>query len=708
MNIPFENLQRFISSEQEKYAVHFNDGGTDPKRWSDYFQKMWDNLQNLIPLKRQELRQTVYRLVEDRFNGPKFTRNFLEVLREVFTEYSSQFDQERQKKLLPDERSSANSLQSLLKQIDDHARQMLLMNRKTVIEDDFRGIMNALERLYTCKVEVKARTLSVQLLNALKEEIDQLLIELTAFDRAVETLAVDLQEREQVYAQETGTLTVNGILLYDTKDIEQVFQRAVADEEDAIYQTISQDLLNELGCRLFELHKFDTFRIKDLFNRLLIRAQDEFKATTQVDISTARKFLEHYQTLEQQEAQIKTTFQKSEPFLRFSKEQVGLGWEDLAEKRQKLVGIQGGLKPTDSAVKAVLPILRKVSALDDKNIKPLNDPHRIYFIHETGAFPLRLLEGMEKMRAIYRSVSQSERQNPLHTHLEHRRFHDILPAPQEEVQVKHNLRLAIALGLVTSVENQAKGFSEVRLRYQDKYTGLEKQQSLGANLRESEEFLLSDGNHQLRDILEDSVKSIGHIADSKSDKQALYQRLMTYLKQLEATTQHGKDSPEYNAVEIAIEEYIKTHSLFVGSAPSFAPAISFQPPAASAPNVGNVANASPYSESLERFKKLAQTCYSKGNPTSTELQLLEKFRQKYNIPQELAERLIAEVTPQSAQAQNGVEEYTLMYQAFLTNDGEIDLEEHAQLLELQEELGLSNEQVTTLEANIREESGYSR
>jgi hypothetical protein len=53
----------------------------------------------------------------------------------------------------------------------------------------------------------------------------------------------------------------------------------------------------------------------------LNRALDEFVGSTQLQISTARKFLEQYPTVEQQEAQIKTTFEKSESFLRFSQEQ---------------------------------------------------------------------------------------------------------------------------------------------------------------------------------------------------------------------------------------------------------------------------------------------------------------------------------------------------------------------------------------------------
>jgi hypothetical protein len=46
-----------------------------------------------------------------------------------------------------------------------------------------------------------------------------------------------------------------------------------------------------------------------------------------------------------------------------------------------------------------------------------------------------------------------------------------------------------------------------------------------------------------------------------------------------------------------------------------------------------------------------------------------------------------------------------MFRAFLENDGDIDLEEQGQLMELQEELGLTTEQANTIELNIREELG---
>jgi uncharacterized membrane protein YebE (DUF533 family) len=48
-----------------------------------------------------------------------------------------------------------------------------------------------------------------------------------------------------------------------------------------------------------------------------------------------------------------------------------------------------------------------------------------------------------------------------------------------------------------------------------------------------------------------------------------------------------------------------------------------------------------------------------------------------------------------------------MFRAFVENDGNIDLEEQGQLIELQEELGLTTEQANIIEQNIREELGLS-
>jgi hypothetical protein len=65
-------------------------------------------------------------------------------------------------------------------------------------------------------------------------------------------------------------------------------------------------------------------------------------------------------------------------------------------------------------------------------------------------------------------------------------------------------------------------------------------------------------------------------------------------------------------------------------------------------------------------------------------------------------KIAAQYQPQDTLEQAAAE-FALMFRAFLDNDGEIDMEEQAQLLDLQEELGLTNEQVAIIEENVRSE-----
>ncbi len=177
---------------------------------------------------------------------------------------------------------------------------------------------------------------------------------------------------------------------------------------------------------------------------------------------------------------------------------------------------------------------------------------------------------------------------------------------------------------------------------------------------------------------------------------------MTYLKEQETTLPGGKNNPDYHKQEVAIEEYVKTYGLFVSpsdKSPSVHKTVETPKTSAAIPT-----EAVALDGNLEKFTKLVETCYRRGNPSDKELQLLERFRQKYAITQAAADQIIAKFSSGQNQ-QEAIDDFGLMYRAFVENDGEIDFEEQSQLIELQEELGLTNEQVSTIEANVREELG---
>ncbi len=110
---------------------------------------------------------------------------------------------------------------------------------------------------------------------------------------------------------------------------------------------------------------------------------------------------------------------------------------------------------------------------------------------------------------------------------------------------------------------------------------------------------------------------------------------------------------------------------------------------------------------IEKFTNIVETCHGQKKITPAQMQMLEHFRQKYDIPKEVAEQLIAQATQQTDKQPNpqAFYEFGLMYRAFLEHDEVQDPEEKAQLTRLQDELGLTEEQVIQIETRVKAESG---
>ena len=696
LNIPFENLQRFISSEQGKFDIHFRDEDTDPRRWSDYFKTMWENLDYLKTQKRQELRELVYVMIEDRSKGLPFVKQALPVLLDILSDYQRSFNDANQKQWSPQLQQAESSLPTLLEQIQAQATKFSL-NKKANVDREFDSTIKALQAFYTAKIQMKVRSLGVMLIDNLKQEINKLSLEIAQLDQIFRDLEHFFEDRQRSYTNEINSLaenSVNGIVLYKESDVNQIY-RSILDDESPRCKAISEKILSTLNKRLFDFHTFDEVDIRSVAKLISENALEEFLDQADFQISAARKFQQMYPTVDQQEAQIKTAFAKSEPFIRFSQQQINLGWDNLTEKRQSLVGIQGGSTPSDPAVANLLPIIRKTSILSDKEIRPLSDPSYLFFVQEYGAFPLRLIEGMDRMQSVYRAVKQAS-QNPLHTHKDDGMFSHLMPASPEERKARNNFLLAQIFNLLEETENKISKFNEIRFTYRDPKTGLNKTEVLGENLTEAEENILTEEKRKVRDMLDTLIQQFGEVSITKPQKQELYLRLTKYLDQLEQTIYGGRDSPDYKKFQDAVDSYIQQYNLI----PPVESEFIATPKVISSPGTFGVGS----NENIEKFRKLATTCYKKGSPTQKELDLLEKFRQKYGLSLEEAQTVIQEVAP-DPELDSAREEYKLMYRAFLENDGEIDFDEQVQLSELQEELGLSLDQVNEIEAEVQAELG---
>jgi len=697
-NLELNALGGFVRNREEKeFKPHFQDSAPEPTNWSDYFRRMWENTENLMQFKPSMIESIVYDMVEDRSRGAKYTLNFLMELRKILNnEYKNVFDVDRQKYLaeITEEKELEldRLIEKLIKDGNDFVKKFL--DRKAV-DKSFDNSLKAIQNFYTARIEVKSRALAVKVLDELVAKIDNLLVSIAQYEEVLEKLQKKLKEREITYIQETKNLKINGILLFEEKVVDQIYKTVIAAKESNKIESISRTILQEQTKRLFDFYSFDKTRQEELYSQILSAAFIEFEDSRQIRISAAQQFIEQYSTQEQ-ETLARECANRSESFLRFV---TVSGYADSAAKRQNLLGIEGGISPTDPAVTKVLSIVRKATPLADRDIKSLNVPHYIYFAQERGAFPLRMIEGIAEMRQCYRTLPREDT-NPLHTHANGYRFPDLMPDTQQEIEVKHNLILGRAFGLIIQINQN--GSREIRFTYIRTNTGMEKIQTLGSSWQEAEDFLSNDQHRVERLILSDLLRETGKKAQTKVEKCKIYQQLQDWLAKFTTELENGKESPEYRKASEAIAEYVKEYNLYVPD-DSESPLNSLNKPETATDKNSGVST-----DNLARFKELVKKTYSVTSPSEEDVSLIKVRQKRWQINEEDAKRIIAEFAP-SASKKDAQAEYLLDYRGKLrkATNGTLSDQDLHELDDLQDELGLTDEEISAIKTNVRSELGLN-
>jgi hypothetical protein len=686
-NIELNALGGFVRNRREQeFKPHFQDSDPRPASWSDYFRRMWSNTENLKREKPLELRAIVYGMLEDRFRGASYTRDFLQELRKILVdEYTTILDNKRTEYQTEITEEEEDKLDKLIQKLTNDGNDWFkkVIDRKGV-DASFENCLKAIQQFYTARVEVKSRSLAVQVIDELLKEIDVLLLNIGKYEEILNRLQIKLAERERTYIQETKNLKINGVLLFKEEVVDQIYKTVVADKESNKVESISRSLLQDQGKQLFDFYSFDKTREEELYSQILSAAFDVFEDSRQIRISAAQQFIEQY-SAQEQETLAQECVRRSESFLRFTKVP---GYADSPAKRQNLLGIEGGTTPTDPSVTRVLAIIRKATPLNDRDIKSLNVPHYIYFAQERGAFPLRMIEGMSEMRQCYRTLPREDT-NPLHTHANIQRFPDLMPDTQQETEVKRNLILGRAFVAINEV--RLDGSREIRFVYKSKDTGMQEDQSLGATWQEAEDFLLNDQHRPKRQILGDLLRETGQKAKTKAEKTMIYQQLQDWLAKFVTEFENGKANPEYRKAAEAIADYIKEYSLYIpddNTLPSN--------------NAAVTKDNDSLNSNLSKFRDLVEKTYRNPPPSEDELQAIEVRRKRLGISEEDAKQIVTEFIPDLAK-----QEYALIFKSMLSKvkDSKLKDEDLYELDDLQEEFGLTDDEVLKIKRDVRKQLG---
>ena len=155
--------------------------------------------------------------------------------------------------------------------------------------------------------------------------------------------------------------------------------------------------------------------------------------------------------------------------------------------------------------------------------------------------------------------------------------------------------------------------------------------------------------------------------------------------------ENGKANPEYRKAAEAIADYIKEYSLYIpddNTLPSN--------------NAAVTKDNDSLNSNLSKFRDLVEKTYRNPPPSEDELQAIEVRRKRLGISEEDAKQIVTEFIPDLAK-----QEYALIFKSMLSKvkDSKLKDEDLYELDDLQEEFGLTDDEVLKIKRDVRKQLG---
>ena len=582
-------------------ADHFRELSPDERLHGDYLQRIYINRDRIIQQGRKALEQELYRILEDRTQGPKFAGAFIIAVRQIFEEIAEKFRHDQNNIWSPNETSYQHQYEAALQEINE-SKDRFGITKQVTIEECCDSALIGLEGSLSATIERKVRAAGLDVIARLKEHLP--LLE-RRFNRLTQKLIQTrdfFKKQSDQQADRADTLAINGIKLYDRQELNGLYQDLIeqlagASEGsktpyeigmDAICSTISEDVLQQASpfwketravdevMRLFDLTKVPDILDEDVREIIFERAKETIEQAPQE--SRIRKELTAcdriFKVFNDDEilANIRITCNKSKSLLLLSRSTLSGKDAGFTPALNTKVAIFGGRNTVDPAAQKLLPSLR--AFYGDGDILPLGDRerHRIIFVQELGGFSLRTISGMRALRQTYQDwkgeyiVAKWAKQRgkvrglaimPVHITKE-LPFWDIFP---EDPVIFALLVQAKAFQVLCREER--KTIQEKAIFYiRETAVGLEKV-DIASSWEEAIQVLEISYFRSDREEIQQQVTQKLTDAETDAQKQILFQQLIAYLEQraLELEKLGGRDSPDYKREARILLDVVETYQL---------------------------------------------------------------------------------------------------------------------------------------------------
>ncbi len=551
-----------LAKRDEQFQQKFYDGDKDPERWGEFCRGIHKNKEKKIKTAIDKLETDLAVMIGNSNEGLVFAKQFLEAFARVMGRYKDYFVKKFDD-LSKAEASFSNRRVQELENLKKMATGFMFNKKEVMMKEVEAKICNsasgATNMYFKRKLDKKVLELSIDICTRLLDYLNSTTIEMGKFKTKMEGMYRRIEENEKNLVDDTSGLVMNGELLYDPSDIDTYYTRFV-DEADKTHDRdsvslLSSDVVKSLGAAtLFDLRK-DEIREREIMAKLVSCSKPYFEGVK--EISVAKKFFDKYPNEQQALMALRNIFSSAEVFLNFK--QIP-DFVRLPNSKVSLIGVFGGREGALPEFRELVPLLEKCCSESGqlRGIQPIRGKNEILFTTEEGAFPLRMLNDIDKYESKYDQLSEGL-QNPLHLRKgESDYLTEInMPSGEEQRKAKFALLIGIAIGVVMPDKDDP---SIMIYSYTDRRTGLKEFKPVGKKGEEEKilESFMARYNRELREIIyTDVTKRLSSCGKDMVQKEKYWRAISDYrdeiMKKMDKETFEKKGYPQI--FMDAIKEY---------------------------------------------------------------------------------------------------------------------------------------------------------
>lgn len=594
----------YLQPKVDEYrAHHLRELSPDERAHGDFLQKMYDNRNRIIQQGRNALEAELYSIIRDRSRGPKFADAFIATVRQLLTNSAEKFRRESEKIWQPNEINRQRQCEGALQEINQFKKSFGL-TKQSQMEKHCEDALSGIEANSVALIQRKSRALGLEVIARLQEHLERLEQRLARLNQKQRQLRDDFKQTADREAESADALKINGVKLYNREELNLLYQDMIERLAGAspgsqsryelglnqVCSIMTEDILKNASplwkqtrkadevMQLFDITQLPDVNYGDFKEKIAEKTRSVVQQAPEEsqlkrELAAGDRLFKVFQNdTEDIRSNIRIVYQKSQPLISLSmgimmREDVG-----FTPALNAKVAIVGGRNTRDPAAIKLLPFLQeRVGSADALTPLGEQERHRIVFVQEIGGFSLRCITGMSELQQSYQDwkgqaieakrakLRGESRDLPIPVHIQKEPpFWDVFP---EDPEVFRLVLQARALGVLRLEENRST--QEKVIRYTRKTVTGTENVDIAASWEEAVQVLEVLTCRPDREEIQKQVSAKFLAADQPELKQALYDQLMTYLKQREAELEKlgGADSPDYKREATIIQNVIKFHKL---------------------------------------------------------------------------------------------------------------------------------------------------